>query len=341
MSLSKKSNLIQGITMSLVILILALMIIGCESSPEAGKSSLQEVSDIQSMQKRTDGRFDVICQDGSREVVGEMDILNNEVCTAEIPNYYSGAIYGRSDSCSQSEIVAVVNEYTNCSELSSTDIAWSIKVGGQCRNIPDTNVQKACFLIKAEGSDVIYGRSDSCSDDTMIGAVDEFTDCNQFSETENAWSIKVGGQCQNISDTNAKQACMIIKGKNHDVIYGRSDSCDDDDMVAIVEDHTNCQSLSNTDIAWSIKVDGQCKNISDTNVRHACLIIKSQDANIIYGRSDSCSDDHMVAFVDYYTNCDDLSSSEVAWSIKVNNRCKNISDTDVRKACLLIKSEGF
>ena len=161
-----------------------------------------------------------------------------------------------------------------------------------------------------------------------------------------AWSIRVNGRCQNITDTNPQSACSQIKsqlGGNIDTIYGRSDSCSQSAIALTVSPETSCQKLSDSDIAWSIKVGGRCINITDTNVRAACHQVQLKqagaNANAVYGRSDNCSDQLVTQVVGRKTRCERLSNEDAAWSIKVNGRCRNITDTNQRNACNQVKSQ--
>ncbi len=159
---------------------------------------------------------------------------------------------------------------------------------------------------------------------------------------ERAWSIKVNGVCQNISDTTADVACRGVQAQGADnVIFGQSDTCDMGKVEAVVDYYTNCEALSNSARAWSIKVNGVCQNITDTDVRTACRGMVSQNArNVIYGQSDTCDMGKVEAVVDNYTNCETMSSSTRAWSVKIDGACVNISDTDVRSACRGIQANN-
>ena len=187
-------------------------------------------------------------------------------------------MYGRSDVCSASNIYGFVTDTTNCDSLSGSDNIWSIRINGECKNISDTNPKAACKQIKAEdnSSSVLYGRSDSCSNDSIFGFVPDTTDCSEFSTSGAIWSIRVNGVCKNISDTNPFNACMqIIEAKASAVVYGRSDSCSSGSIIGRVEHNTDCDSFSSS-ASWSIRVNGECKNISDTTAQKACLVAKAE-----------------------------------------------------------------
>jgi hypothetical protein len=241
------------------------------SSEETGTSAQEQITDIASMVQRADGRFDVVCKNGSTEVVTAAQVAANQVC-----NGGGGGggnrimIYGASDYCSNDVLVASVTPATDCTTLSDSQSAWSIKVGGQCINIVDTTVRKAC-LLNQPGRTLIYGASDYCNDDTVLASIGENTDCNRLSDSDAAWSIKVNGQCINIVDTSVRKACMLNQ-PNRVLIYGSSDYCNNDTLLASVGPNTDCSTLSDSDTSWSVKVDGQCINIVDTSVRKACML---------------------------------------------------------------------
>src|SRR5690606_12578513 len=72
------------------------------------------------------------------------------------------------------------------------------------------------------------------------------------------------------SEVLANRVCLGSSGSTGNFVYGRSDSCSGDTIIASINEQTNCESLSQTTPAWSVKIDGQCRNISDTNARQAC-----------------------------------------------------------------------
>jgi hypothetical protein len=251
---------------------------GADKDPTDSASSAA-VTDILTMTRRDDGRFDVVCRDQTRETVTAEDIRADRVCRGGGGGGGGGTgtrlgiIYGRSDSCDSATAIVTVRESTDCLSLSATQEAWSISVNGQCQNISDTNVRQACLAMKPGGT-IIYGRSDSCDASLAVAQVTNDTDCLTLSATQEAWSISVDGRCQNISDTNIRQACLTLQPRGT-FIYGRSDSCDASLAVARVTQDTDCLALSASQEAWSVSVDGQCRNISDTNLRAACIALQN------------------------------------------------------------------
>jgi hypothetical protein len=250
----------------------AIAIAACtsSSSEETGTSSQEQITDIASMVQRADGRFDVVCKNGSTEIVTAAQLQSNQVCSGGGGGGNRVIIYGTSDRCDNDSVVASVTPATDCNTLSDAQSAWSVKVNGQCNNINDTTVRKACFLHQP-GRTLIYGTSDHCDNDSVVASVGENTDCTTLSDSQSAWSIKANGQCINISDTTVRKACLLNQ-PNRVLIYGTSDHCDSDSIVASVGPTTDCTALSDAQSAWSVKVNGQCLNISDTTVRKACIL---------------------------------------------------------------------
>jgi hypothetical protein len=103
-----------------------------------------QISDIASMAKRPDGRFNVVCTDGRTQIVTAADIAANRVCESTTPPPDPGPgviVYGNSDSCSDSSATARFTARTDCSTLSETDPVWSLKKDGVCINVNDTNLR--------------------------------------------------------------------------------------------------------------------------------------------------------------------------------------------------------
>ena len=271
------------------------------------------------------------------QCVNITDTTPRRAC-AQVQSYGPNVIYGRSDSCATDKALGAVHPDTDCNRFSQSQDSWSIKADGQCINISDTNARRACIQVQGEGPNVVYGRSDSCARDKALGAVGKKTNCNDFDSNQVAWSIRVEGDCINIVDTTAPRACSQVQASGPNVVYGRSDSCALDKAIGAVHPETNCQLFSSTDAAWSIKVDGVCENISDTNARRACAQVQSYGPDVVYGRSDSCAQDKAIGAVHYTTDCNQFSDSEAAWSIKVDGVCENISDTNARRACVLVQT---
>ena len=251
--------------------------LGVQNKTEPG-IGIESLSDVSSMVRLADGTFQVSCRDGRSEIRSEADILANRVCQGGGGGGSGNFVYGTSDSCSSDSIIGAVTPSTNCSSFSSSQSAWSVRVNGACQNISDTNAQRACLYVQGSlpNTGVIYGTSDSCSADAAIGTVTSSTSCEQFSDSGSAWSISFNGTCNNISDTTPKRACFEIKGNQmgSGIIYGTSDSCSADAAIAAVGPSTDCNQFSTSGSAWSVKVAGQCRNISDTNPRNACFVIQ-------------------------------------------------------------------
>lgn len=179
-----------------------------DKSEDVASGEAAVVGDISSMQSRSDGKFDVVCKDGTREVVSQEDVLGNRVCQRKS----IGTVYGSSDSCASSSMVANVRETTDCATLGSTS-AWSIMVDGRCVDISDTTAQNACQEVKRRQPTgfSIFGSSDSCASDSLISTIRETTECSTLAATGSSWSISINGQCIDISDTSPQKACEELK----------------------------------------------------------------------------------------------------------------------------------
>lgn len=195
------------------------------------------------------------------------------------PSATIGVVYGQSDTCDMGKVEAVIDEDTDCEMLSSSASSWSVKINGVCQNTSDTNVRNACRGMQSQNArNVIYGQTDTCDSSRVIGLVSRRTQCEAFNSGESSWSVKINGVCQNISDTNAVSACKGVQYSSApNVIYGQSDTCDLSKAIVAVTSRTDCSRLRDgQSSSWSVKLNGVCKNISDTNVVQACLGLQSE-----------------------------------------------------------------
>src|SRR5690606_18769156 len=118
-----------------------------------------------------------------------------------------------------------IDPRVNCSALANSlqkPNVWSVRLFGQCVNIPDTTLtvqrceayQDAVLAFyDAEGSrrrgdDVELFSDDSCA--RRVTTVKKGMDCravNGVFTGQNVWSVRFRGQCVNIPDTNFLNAC--------------------------------------------------------------------------------------------------------------------------------------
>lgn len=231
--------------------------------------------------------------------------------------------------------------------------------------IPTSTVTPAALDV------TFYEYTDSCSGSplgyaTLSAGTDSLTQCQSQVGTfgsRSVWSIRInGGACINISDTNAISACTsvdlpVIPGRPHVQFYEYSDSCAGQVSGAKIFNlvdptYQQCQDFAHlgSRTAWSIKIDGVCRNISDTDTMSACvnmgLPIQKKPLEkeiLVYSYSDSCSGTvHYAGTLrtdqDLFTQCSNLtrlkSGALSAWSIQLDGVCQNISDTDYMSACL-------
>ena len=190
-----------------------------------------------------------------------------------------------------------------------------------------------------QGQNVDFFRSDSCSSE-LVGVVNPTTDCNRFSPTEKVWAIRVNGQCQDIDDTTAQNACRMYQnaGNKEAVKVYRSDSCSDS-LSGIFSSYTNCDTLSDSgNSAWAIMVNNQCKDVADTTLKKSCIAFKAINSPraVKFYHSDSCGDE-LVAAVDRNTNCESLAGLDKVWAVEINGQCQDISDLEIVPACQRFK----
>jgi hypothetical protein len=237
-------------------------------------------------------------------------------------------IFPASDSCS-GELVPVGLE-TPCGSLSGS--AWSVLVDGQCLDIVDTTAANACEQYRngLPRGPRLFASSDSCGGSFI--PIDRYTRCNSL--PGNTWSVLDGGECLNIVDTTAAEACReyqygVPRGPR---IFSASDSCGGA-FIPIGND-TRCDSLTGS--AWSILDGGECLNIVDTTAALACREYQYgvPRGPRIFSASDSCGGAFIP--IDNDTRCDSLSGS--AWSILVGGQCQNIVDTSAANACRMWES---
>lgn len=118
-----------------------------------------------------------------------------------------------------------------------------------------------------------------------------------------------------------------------------SDSCSGN-LIARVNAYTSCQSFSQAQATWGVKIDGQCLNIDDMPTVQACEAFKvgNSPASVSIHHSDSCSGQE-IALISPETQCSGLETTgTAAWGIKVGGQCINITDTAPAKACEAFKS---
>ncbi len=188
------------------------------------------------------------------------------------PSRRDGSVeFFHSDTCSSS-LIATIDEIEDCSRISTNENVWGVRVNGICHNISDTSFSTACRSFA--GGSVEFYRSDSCSSNLLATASGQNA-CSEIPVSDNVWAVKINGTCHNISDTSFKEACMAFAGggKRNTRLY-HSDNCDDGRLVGVIGPRTNCESLRG-DTVWGIEKNGQCQNISDTDIVSACQQYKN------------------------------------------------------------------
>src|SRR5262245_33306192 len=100
-----------------ILTIAPLSVLACGSDPDPQSTEHPLIHDARVTVPREDGRFDVLCQNGSHEVVTYEDIRANHVCLGGSPDGGGGVgtpvTLSASSNCS--EVLALVKPSTDCS----------------------------------------------------------------------------------------------------------------------------------------------------------------------------------------------------------------------------------
>lgn len=242
-----------------------------------------------------------------------------------------------SDSCSPSELLAVVGAGSDCRALGSqiSSNVWGVLIDGECRDISDTDFATACERFghspTGGGSTKLY-HSDRCEGE-VLAAIGPAADCRRIGEqvSSRVWGVKLGGHCYDVSDTDARTACERYKGETK---LFHSDRCDASELLASIGSRSDCAALGAqiSSRVWAIEIDGQCHDISDVDMRTAC---ERFGGGVALYHSDRCEPSELLSLVGSETDCAALGAqiSSRVWGVKIDGECIDISDTDVRDAC--------
>lgn len=187
------------------------------------------------------------------------------------PQPYEQVEMFKSDNCS-SALIGIVNPGTGCNSYSSAAAVWGIKVNGKCMDTLDMPAAQACQLFKdaANPNTLRLHKADNCGS-ALSSVVSASTNCELLPSENSAWAVNIAGQCKDLADMSPKMACRSLRGAASPVnveIY-KSDNCSSA-LVAIVDRYTQCASLKGMPAAWAVKINGQCQDISDTDIVSAC-----------------------------------------------------------------------
>lgn len=217
----------------------------------------------------------------------------------------------------------------------------------------------------------IFSTSDSCTGTptglTVLRAgIDSLSQCTaQLGSNASrwAWSIRLDGQCQNIPDTTALLACAAIDAPiapdtSFVYFYETSDSCGGAVLTSKTIQHSQAlasQCVFSSSLlskpVWSVKLNGVCTNISDTDIISACYgldVPKTYDPTkmeiMTFGGS-GCSGTvaatgFLVPDLDLMNQCQGLTrvskASSTAASVRVNGVCSSTGGGDFVSSCLQI-----
>lgn len=234
------------------------------------------VAAIATMTRRADGRYDVVCHDRRREVATLEEIRAERVCRGgRGTGAILGVVYGRTDNCEADEAIATVRSDTDCNAVSATAEAWSVAENGVCRDIDDASARGACLVVKGSAGTVLYGRTDDCDASAVLMAIEPWTACEPLSASEQSWSRSVHGRCVDTEDTSVRAACFDTLAGTGVILYGRSDDCDPNSALLVVDDTTDCAALPRDEVVWSRSNHGRCTDVEDTRLRTACVQVQS------------------------------------------------------------------
>lgn len=186
-----------------------------------------------------------------------------------------------------------------------------------------------------QGGSIDLYHSDNCSG-SLIGSANAATRCDKFSSAPTAWAVRINGQCLDIPDVAATNACESFKaaGDSSAPVLYHSDNCSSS-PIAAVGSISECGNLEATgSAAWAIKIQDKCYDVQDMAPAKACESFKAASSPYavqIY-HSDNCSGT-LLAAVDGNTRCENLKGLPTAWAVMSNGRCEDISDTDIVAAC--------
>lgn len=116
---------------------------------------------------------------------------------------------------------------------------------------------------------MIAYRSDSCDGDAQA-FITESTACETLPDVR-TWGLRVGARCIDVTDQSLPQLCEThgaLSGWESVEVYW-SDSCAGS-IEASFGPRTSCERLPDERKAWALKVEGQCVDIQDTDIRSAC-----------------------------------------------------------------------
>jgi hypothetical protein len=211
----------------------------------------------------------------SVKIAGTCQVASAANVRAACETYLGGEIraivYGVSEVCADDTAVASVTSTTDCSSLSSSVLARSIKIEGKCIHIDAINVRAVCALRQAGAGRAVLFAFGSCRDTQALASVSEKTECQALGSSETVGSVKVRGTCIDIAATTLRSVCLQTQSSvGRTLVYGTSTNCDDRALVGSFTRTTDCQAFSDVERVRSIKVDGKCIE-SATTARKACI----------------------------------------------------------------------
>lgn len=205
---------------------------------------------------------------------------------------------------------------------------------------------------------VVAYQSDNCTNAvTELRFGDNCSSLSGILGNQRVWSVGINGKCIDIQDTYFASSCPSLVAlasssapKYKDLEVYSDDACQVN--VTTIDPAVNCSALGRVlerIRVWSVRLDGACVDISDTNMSaNLCqgyqdAVLASYEADRVTRRSgeeveffanDNCS--AKVARIVKGTNCNAMSKIfdvHRVWSIRFRGSCVDIADTNFQAAC--------
>jgi hypothetical protein len=185
----------------------------------------------------------------------------------------------KADNCSTA-LVAFVNQDTECEKVGVTSSVWGIKTDNECSDITDLSFVDACERFKGAGgssdpqaSSVSLYHSDNCNAGLLV-TLDDRTNCDQLAGTGSVWGFSTNGQCVDVPDRTAVDACYTLSraGSRSAVSFWHADNCQGPQALAYADEQSDCTTIAAHvhNSVWAVVQNGRCLDIQDTDFATAC-----------------------------------------------------------------------
>jgi hypothetical protein len=112
--------------------------------------------------------------------------------------------------------------------------------------------------------------------------------------------------CSSAGEVESTVSSSQAESTGGSVALFHSDRCDTSELLATIGPATSCASLSAqiSSRVWGVRIDGQCLDVTDTDVGAACERFKGGGAAIFH--SDRCEASELLASLGPGSDCDAL-----------------------------------